>query len=362
MSQAGAFIKSIVPPVVAVQTIEGNTGGPVSPDGSNNINVIGDGTTISITGNPGTHTLTAAFIGSIPSPTQFPTDAGTAIPSAGNLNIIADTADLNAGSTVSFSASGNTVLFNISAGNNTIVGDSSGNATITGIYNTAFGINNVSLLTSGNQNTVLGHEAATNLTTGTGNIVIGESVGSAYTGNESGNICVGFTLNGVTGESNTTRIGNNSAQQVFITGIDDVNVGSVAKVVTENGNQLGTAIISGGTGITVTAGPNSIVVSGSGTIVFTYTNVNTSPYVVLVADDYISVDCSGGAITIQLPNGAVLGKTFVIKDRTGSAATHNITVTTVGGLTNIDGAASFVMNTAFQSISLIGNNVSYEIY
>ena len=94
----------------------------------------------------------------------------------------------------------------------------------------------------------------------------------------------------------------------------------------------------------------------------TYTNVNTSPYVVLSTDEYLSVDSSGGAITIQLPNAATLSRIFDIKDRTGSAPTHNITVTTVGGAVNIDGATTFVMNTAYQSISVIGNNTTYEVF
>jgi hypothetical protein len=93
-----------------------------------------------------------------------------------------------------------------------------------------------------------------------------------------------------------------------------------------------------------------------------YTNVNTSPYVVLSTDEYLSVDSSGGAITIQLPNAATLSRILDIKDRTGSAATHNITVTTVGGAVNIDGATTFVMNTAYQSISVIGNASTYEVF
>jgi hypothetical protein len=99
-----------------------------------------------------------------------------------------------------------------------------------------------------------------------------------------------------------------------------------------------------------------------GTSSFTYTDVSSSPYVVLTTDNYISVDCSGGIITIQLPNTATLGRSFIIKDRTGSAAAFNITVTTVGGAVNIDGATTFVMNTAYESINVIGNGSTYEIY
>lgn len=42
--------------------LQGNTGGPV-PESSGIINVIGDGTTVTIVGNPGTSTLTASVIG-----------------------------------------------------------------------------------------------------------------------------------------------------------------------------------------------------------------------------------------------------------------------------------------------------------
>ncbi len=40
-----------------LDSLTGNAGGPVGPDGSNNINVIGAGAII-VTGNPGTNTLT----------------------------------------------------------------------------------------------------------------------------------------------------------------------------------------------------------------------------------------------------------------------------------------------------------------
>ena len=93
-----------------------------------------------------------------------------------------------------------------------------------------------------------------------------------------------------------------------------------------------------------------------------YTPVNTSPYVALTTDEYISVDCSGGAITIELPNAATLGKVYTIKDKTGSASTHNITVTTVGGAVNIDGAVTYAMNTNYQALNIIGNATTWEIY
>ena len=46
-----------------IETLTGNAGGAVGPTGGN-INIVGDGTTIDITGNPGTSTLTVSVIGS----------------------------------------------------------------------------------------------------------------------------------------------------------------------------------------------------------------------------------------------------------------------------------------------------------
>lgn len=47
----------------ALESLTGNTGGPVFSDVNDNINVVGDGIGITITGNPATHTLTASLIG-----------------------------------------------------------------------------------------------------------------------------------------------------------------------------------------------------------------------------------------------------------------------------------------------------------
>ena len=120
--------------------------------------------------------------------------------------------------------------------------------------------------------------------------------------------------------------------------------------------------IFGGTGIHTTSAGDTVTISTSGIIDLTYVSVNSSPYVVLSTDEYLSVDSGGGAIIIQLPDIVTAGRVYTIKDRTGSAATHNITVTTVGGTVNIDGATTFVINTAYEAINVIGNGSTYEVY
>jgi hypothetical protein len=203
VSQAGTFGTLILPPGQVVETIQGNINGPVSPDAFNNIHIVGDGTTVIVTGDPGTNTLTISATGSVA--TTYHTDSGDATPAADILNVI------------------------------------------------------------------------------------------------------------------------------------------------------------GGMGIEVSGAGNTVTVASTG-IFFTYINVNTTPYFVLDTDVYLSVDTSVIPITILLPDTALLGEPYFIKDRTGNAAVNNINVTTVSGLTNIDGVTSFIIDTAYQSVSIVGNGTTYEIY
>ena len=96
-----------------------------------------------------------------------------------------------------------------------------------------------------------------------------------------------------------------------------------------------------------------------------YTSVNNaaSPYTVLAADQYISVDTSGGAVTLRFPNAPTAKRQWIIKDRTGNAGANNITITTVGGAVNIDGATTFLINNNYGAVQMLANATpTYEIY
>ncbi len=134
--------------------------------------------------------------------------------------------------------------------------------------------------------------------------------------------------------------------------------GAVGPDGSNNINVVGTGSIT----VSGNPGTNTLTISATGTTTLTYTLVNTTPYVVLTTDEYLGVDCSGGAITIQLPNAPSTGRVFIIKDKTGSAVANNITVTTVGGVVLIDGATTFAMNSAYEAIQVIFNGTSYEIF
>lgn len=114
-----------------------------------------------------------------------------------------------------------------------------------------------------------------------------------------------------------------------------------------------------------TAGSGDTITISATEFVPEYTNVNhaASPYTVLPADQYISVDCSGGAVTLLFPNAPTANRTWTVKDRTGNSATNNITITTVGGAVNVDGATTYVIKINYESIELLANSVpTFEVF
>ena len=121
--------------------------------------------------------------------------------------------------------------------------------------------------------------------------------------------------------------------------------------------------VLGGAGSTTSGSGNTITITVDGTVP-TYVNVTTamSPYTVTATDYYISCDSTLGPITILLPNAPTTYDQFIVKDRTGTADTNNITVTTVGGVVTIDGVTSYVFDEEYESIETLFNSVSYEIF
>lgn len=118
---------------------------------------------------------------------------------------------------------------------------------------------------------------------------------------------------------------------------------------------------SGSSGIITSASGNTITITLVGDVP-NYKNINTSPYVVLNSDYYLSCDTTSIPITLEFPNSPAQFQYFVVKDRTGNSFTNNITLTTVGGAVLIDGSTSYVINTNYESVELLFNGTSYEIF
>ena len=86
-----------------------------------------------------------------------------------------------------------------------------------------------------------------------------------------------------------------------------------------------------------------------------------SPYAVVDGYSVLDVDCSGGAVTVNLP--AVAGevdRVLVIKDHSGDAAANNITVDGNGAET-IDGALTATIVTNYGAITLHCDGVEWSV-
>lgn len=96
------------------------------------------------------------------------------------------------------------------------------------------------------------------------------------------------------------------------------------------------------------------------TSTFNYTGTAVS-YQVLVTDYIIGVTTNAAARTITMPNsGMASGQSWVIKDEAGTAqSANNITIS--GNGANIDGSATFVINTNFGSATLYFNGTNFFV-
>lgn len=122
--------------------------------------------------------------------------------------------------------------------------------------------------------------------------------------------------------------------------------------------------IVGSGNLTTDATGNTVTISESPSQVATnYTNVAVTPYVVTATDYYLSVNTSAAGVkTIQLPNAPTAFRLFVVKDRTGNAATNNIAITTVGGAVLIDGVTTYTLMQNYEAVDILFNGTSYEIF
>jgi hypothetical protein len=123
---------------------------------------------------------------------------------------------------------GTFALFSNTEGDfNIAVGHSALQSNLDGFENNAVGDEAMLDNTSGDRNTAIGDDALHHITTGNSNVAIGDEAGSAYTGSETRNICIGAGTIGTVGESDAIRIGDFASSG----GIDVVDSGPLANVV-----------------------------------------------------------------------------------------------------------------------------------
>lgn len=215
------------------------------------------------------------------------------------------TSDVNSNTFIGSSAGTTTA----SGSDNTGIGVSSLGATTSGSFNAALGYASLGNFESGSTNVSIGYQSALNLVSGSDNTILGASAGTSYTSSENSNIVIGSGVSGVAAESNVLRIGSatgtssGNLNKAFICGIDGINVGSVAKVLTMASDQIGTATITAGTGITVTPGANTITIAAS-SAGFIWSTI-TADQTAAINNGYI---CNkAGTLALALPAVSAVG-------------------------------------------------------
>ena len=138
--------------------------------------------------------------------------------------------------------------------------------------------------------------------------------------------------------------------------------GAASGATTNVGGAGGTLLLAAGVGGvgTQTNGKGGLVsmVGGLGLQVI---QISSSTYTLdtnnVIADTVLLCDPTSNAMNNTIP--VTSGRVVIIKDRTGKAATHNITITPASG--TIDGASTLVLTKNYDSVTLIGDGTNLNI-
>lgn len=320
------------------------------------INIIG-AAGITVTGNQATNTLTISPGGSSILSTLTGNSGGPISPVLGNINTVGT-------GSITIAGAGNTLTTQLTGltNHNVLVG--AGTATITTVPPSTAGF----VLTSNGAALDPSFQAVS--ATGAITTITGNSGGAESPSGGNFNIL---------GTGSITVAGSANTETVQLTGLTNHSllVGAGTATITNlgvasNGQlPIGSAgadpvlaNLTPSTGISITNGAGTITIAASGTSNFTVTAVNNaaSPYTVLSTDNFLAVDTSGGAVTINLPNAPATGKVYYIKDSKGTSAGANITVTTPGGVVTIDAGTSYILNVNYQAIGVVFDGASYEVF
>ncbi len=274
-------------------SLTGNSGGAVFGDVNQNVNVVGDGTSIDIVGNPGTNTLTASIVGGS-AVTNFPCDlTGSQNPVLPNgSGVVAVTS-----SDSTITTTGNTNSINLQvrggqpisnytpdSGTNPVVPTVTGNVIMHGEHgiNTTGALNQLDIainnaITLGDLSVIVAGSNALDCTTGDVNIAAGALKLANTTSATSGLVTFGGSRFVSNFGTNNTFIGSGSGN-VALTGTGNTALGS-------------------GAGDTLTTGSNNIALGLDAASTLT---TETSNFLV----NYAGAAGKDGLLAIELNDGS----------------------------------------------------------
>lgn len=387
-------------PGADIRTLTGNSGGAISPDASYNIDIVGAGA-VTVTGSGNTLTITDS--GAVSA--QFDTDSGSATPALNILNVLGSHGlnTTGSGDTVTVLVDNTLVLGDLSSvgagtdsltlttgdlslttgvinlastaattgyinidsvvalhssGTTSIFAGDAGTLTNTGTDNVGMGASALNALASGNYNVSIGAGSLSSLTSGSSNIVIGRNSGTAIT-NENNNIYIG---NAGSTEAGKIRIGTNAVHDgCYIAGIDTVDVGNVVTVVTESSDQLGTADITAGTGVSVAGTANTITISAAAAVPTQFDTdsgsaVPAANVLDIVGSHNLNTTGATNVVTVLMDNEITLG------DLSGIAAGDPAITLTTGDIDFTTGSINFPTTTATAGVIFVNANRFMHAY
>lgn len=218
----------------AEQTLTGNNGVIVHPDGSSNINVVGDGTVLYATGNNGTNTITIAIAGQVPL--------------------------ANGGTNANLTASNGGIFYSNATQGQILAGTATANQILLAGSNAAPSWSSTTYPASTAQGDLLYASATNTLSTLAKNTTATRYLANTGTSNNPNWDQVNLT-NGVTailpaGNGGTGFNGSAAANGTLPIG---------------NGSGFTLAALTPGTGISITNGVGSITIASAATVATTYT-------------------------------------------------------------------------------------------
>lgn len=298
--------------VGTVDSLTGNSGGAVGPDVSNNINVVGDGTTITITGVPGTNTLTASLIGGSAAVEKFTVQSATA-PGLTTVSPIAGVVTVNGSSVAAHSVPIET------------------RSRALGAYNVEVQYA-AAVATTDATKSGLAHFSSVDFSvdasgfvalTGTGTAAIQKIQGDD--GNQVGPAAGllfdrGATTTYVTGNIGTSTIKSEvvSTLNTFLLGqgatTPSIPIGPLTNgqvIIGSTGLAPVAAVITGSLGITVSNGAGTINISGTGGG-FTWTDVTGVSQAMALENGYAADNVGLVTLTLPVPGGTQFGNTVKV--------------------------------------------------
>src|SRR3990167_3073553 len=334
MSQAGRY-NVIVAGSGNVNTITGELGGSVTGDAAGNVNLVGSGDLV-VTGTPGTNTLTISFAAGSNAITQLGTDAGTAQPVAGLVDIVTADALLDS------SAAGNTVTLTTGATVPNSFATDGGAATPAAHVLTIAGGDNITTSSGASTVTVALDPSISITTMGALEASINDIFFDTATANLSET--TSFLQSGTgAGEELLFRAYNNGAitYQTFATLTSDISPSfDLEDTVTKAQNYIyranGTdvAVIDGGSGRS-TATAYAVICGGT---------VSTNPH-----QSIASVGSSGQILT---SNGAGALPTFAANAASTTFATDGASATPAAGTITIAGGTGITTSGAGSTVTV----------